>query len=134
MREQDGVERRFQQYADLIVSKLGHVDREEPARLYLRGLLLPGERKSVEPMAVRLRGDTAGETRQSLGHFVSNSPWEDEPLIQVVNGEVFPAIERPGELAWIIVDDTGHRKKGKKSIGCGSFQRLGIVMLSSSYV
>jgi SRSO17 transposase len=117
MREQDGVERRFQQYADLIVSKLGHVDREEPASLYLRGLLLPGERKSVEPMAVRLRGDTAGETRQSLGHFVSNSPWEDEPLIQVVNGEVFPAIERPGELAWIIVDDTGHRKKGKKSVG-----------------
>ena len=44
----------FAAYLDEIVSALGHASRDEPARAYGTGLLLPGERKSVEPMAARL--------------------------------------------------------------------------------
>jgi SRSO17 transposase len=111
------IEQRFQQYSELIVSKLGHVDRKVPASLYLRGLLLPGGRKSVEPMAARLGAEGIEETRQSLGHIVSSSPWQDESLMQVVCDQVIPTICSTDETAWIIVDDTGHRKKGEKSVG-----------------
>ena len=49
-----GVESRFERYAEKMVQALGHADRATPARWYLRGLMLPGERKSVEPMAARV--------------------------------------------------------------------------------
>ena len=48
------LEARFQAYVDGLAQCLGHKDREEPFRRYCTGLLLPGERKSVEPMAARL--------------------------------------------------------------------------------
>jgi SRSO17 transposase len=85
MKEQQELEQRFKQYSDLIVSKLGHVDREKPADDYLRGLILPGERKSIEPMAARVRGRAVDKTRQSMGHIAANSPWKDEPVLQVVH-------------------------------------------------
>ena len=46
-----GVESRFERYAEVMVKALGHADRATPAQWYLRGLMLPGQRKSVEPMA-----------------------------------------------------------------------------------
>ena len=49
-----GVEARFERYTNLMVRTLDHADRVTPARWYLRGLILPGERKSVEPMAARV--------------------------------------------------------------------------------
>ncbi len=48
------LERRFERYCDGIVSSLMHADREQPARWYMKGLMLPGKRKSVEPMAARV--------------------------------------------------------------------------------
>ena len=50
-----GVESRFECYAERMVRTLGHANRATPARWYLRGLMLPGQRKSVEPMAARGR-------------------------------------------------------------------------------
>jgi SRSO17 transposase len=84
MTEHEELEQRFQQYTQGIVSKLGHVDREEPASLYLKGLVLPGERKSVEPMAARVDGRAVDKTRQRMGHVAANSPWEDGPILQFV--------------------------------------------------
>ena len=57
-----GVEARFEAYCDVMVKALGHADRVTPARWYLRGLMLPGERKSIEPMAARVhpRGRVLG--------------------------------------------------------------------------
>ncbi len=49
-----GLEARFERYSDVMVETLGHADRATPARWYLRGLMLPGQRKSVEPMAARV--------------------------------------------------------------------------------
>lgn len=51
------LEQRFEHYCDEIVSTLSHADRAQPARWYIKGLMLPGERKSVEPMAARVAPD-----------------------------------------------------------------------------
>lgn len=79
------------------------------ARVYLRGLMLEGRRKSIEPMAARL----ADGDEQGLQQFVNQSPWRWE----TVRGNL--ARRMVGELApdaWI-VDDTGFAKKGRWSVG-----------------
>ena len=48
------VESQFEDYCGALVAVLGHADRHQPAKFYLKGLVLPGERKSVEPMAARV--------------------------------------------------------------------------------
>jgi SRSO17 transposase len=125
MTEQEELEQRFQQYTQGIVSRLGHADREEPALMYLKGLVLPGERKSVEPMAARVDGRATDKTRQRMGHIAGNSPWEDSPILQFVHDQVIPTIYDPNDgLPWIILDDTGVRKKGIKSV-CVARQYIG---------
>jgi SRSO17 transposase len=47
-------EKRFSAYMDGLAKAAGHADRNAPLKAYCAGLLLPGERKSVEPMAARL--------------------------------------------------------------------------------
>ncbi len=81
---------------------------------YVTGLLLPLERKSVEPMAARLAPARTGAVHQSLLHFVGVSPWRDEAVLEAVREQVLPALE--GVETWII-DDTSFAKKGKHSVG-----------------
>ena len=81
---------------------------------YVTGLLLPLERKSVEPMAARLAPARTGAVHQSLLHFVGVSPWRDEAVLEAVREQVLPALD--GVEAWII-DDTSFPKKGKHSVG-----------------
>ena len=50
-------ERRFERYRDGIASALAHADREQPARWYIKELMLPGKRKNIEPMAARVQPD-----------------------------------------------------------------------------
>ena len=109
-----GIEARFETYVDALGSALGHADREAPFGGYVTGLLLPLERKSVEPMAARLAPARTGAVHQSLLHFVGVSPWRDEAVLEAVRGQVLPALE--GVEAWII-DDTSFPKKGKHSVG-----------------
>ena len=59
----------------------GHADRAVPLKSYCRGLLLPGERKSVEPMAARLAPDNVRRMHQSLHHVVADAPWSDEAVL-----------------------------------------------------
>src|ERR687884_516560 len=78
-------EQRFEAYLDAITAVLGHADRTGPARAYCTGLLLPGERKSVEPMAARLAPDNVRRTHQSLHHFVAEAPWDDREILAAVS-------------------------------------------------
>jgi SRSO17 transposase len=57
------------------VSTLTHADREEPARWYIKGLMLPGERKSIEPMAARVQPNNVRSAHQAMHHLVADAPW-----------------------------------------------------------
>src|ERR1700688_2487606 len=74
--------------------------------------MLPGERKSVEPIAAR----TAAQ-HQSLLHFVANAAWSDEKVLTKVREMVLPAIEKAGPIEAWIIDDTSFPKQGKHSVG-----------------
>jgi SRSO17 transposase len=84
---------------------------------YCTGLLLPGERKSHEPMAARLAPGNVRRMHQSLHHLVADSPWSDEALLGRVWELVLPATEKQGPVVAWIVDDTGFPKKGAHSVG-----------------
>ena len=61
-----------------MVETLGHADRGQPARWYVRELLLPGARKSVEPMAARVHPKNVHSAHQAMHHLVANSEWSDQ--------------------------------------------------------
>jgi SRSO17 transposase len=93
------------------------MDRADPLKSYCKGLLLPGERKSVEPMAARLAPDNVRRMHQSLHRLVADAPWSDEPMLECVRGYALAAMRKQEPvMAWII-DDTGFPKKGKESVG-----------------
>ncbi len=108
---------RFEDYIEELAGALGHKDRDEPFRHYCAGLLLPGARKSVEPMAARLSPHTVSAEHQSLLHFVGQSPWSARALMSAVRGSVLPALACRGAAEAWIVDDTGFPKKGRHSVG-----------------
>jgi SRSO17 transposase len=95
----------------------GHADRAVPLKNYCTGLLLPGERKSVEPMAARLAPDNVRRMHQSLHHVVADAPWSDEAVLRKVGSWVLPAMQKHGPVVCWIVDDTGFPKKGSHSVG-----------------
>ena len=95
----------------------GHRDREEPLKDYCRGSLRPGERKSVEPMAARLRPERVQATRQSLHHLVAKAAWSDEAVLAAVRAQVLPARRRRQPIVAWIVDETAIPKKGRHSVG-----------------
>jgi SRSO17 transposase len=110
-------ERRFDEYIERLSSAVGHQDRHEPLRAYLVGLCLPGERKSIEPLAARVDPQHVSARHQSLHHFVALAPWEDRSLVLVSYREVLDQMDRHGGvMAWSI-DDTGIPKKGTHSAG-----------------
>jgi SRSO17 transposase len=112
------LETRFARYGEAIVAALGHADRAAPATWYLQGLMLPGGRKSVEPMAARVRPQDVRSTHQSMHHLVSTSDWSDEALLATVAEQVLPVLTGGGtEPCFWIIDDTGFPKKGTHSVG-----------------
>jgi SRSO17 transposase len=68
---------RFEAYLDEIAAVLGHASRVAAARAYCTGLLLPGARKSVEPMAARIEPGRVQARHQSLHHVVAKAEWDD---------------------------------------------------------
>src|ERR1700755_645349 len=110
-------EARLEAYLDAVVGGLGHAPRPAGAGPYCPGLLLPGERKSIEPMAARLDPAHVQAKHQSLHHVVAEAEWDDAALLAAVRAEVLPAIERHGPVAYWIVDDSGFPKQGKHSVG-----------------
>ncbi len=113
------LERRFERYCASITETLGHADRHAPAQWYLKGLLLPGERKSVEPMAARVCPENVRSAHQSMHHLVAAADWDDGAVLAAVARQVAPKLLKEDERCWWIIDDTGHPKKGQKSVGVG---------------
>jgi SRSO17 transposase len=109
--------KRFAAYIEGLAIAAGHEDRHAPLKDYCKGLLLPGERKSIEPMAARLSPHNVQATRQSLHHLVAKAPWSDQALLDDVRQQVLPAMQKHGPVVAWIVDDTGFPKKGRHSVG-----------------
>jgi SRSO17 transposase len=101
----------FPEFLEPLVAALGRSERRAGVALYVQGLLLPGERKSIEPMAARLGADS-----QKLQQLLADSPWADLDVWQAIRREVVPVME---PLAAWIVDETGWLKQGDKSVGVG---------------
>ena len=99
----------FPEFLEPLVAELGRRERREGATLYVQGLLMPGERKSIEPMAARLGTDS-----QKLQQFIADSPWDEQELWRALRREVVPVMEPL--VAWI-VDETGWLKQGQNSVG-----------------
>jgi SRSO17 transposase len=101
---------RLEEFLISMLASVGRSERRRHGSLYVQGLLLDGERKSIEPLAQRVPGGNV----QALQQFVGQSPWAWEPvrrlLAQHLEEELVPA------AGWII-DDTGFAKQGKESVG-----------------
>ena len=110
-------ERRFAAYVEGLAEAAGHADRNLPLKNYCTGLLLPGERKSIEPMAARLAHDNVERMHQSLHHLVADAPWSDEAVLDRCLDSVIPAMLRQEPVVAWVVDDTGFPKKGRESVG-----------------
>jgi SRSO17 transposase len=111
---------RFASYVDELASAMGHADRARPLRDYCTGLILPGDRKSVEPMAARTDPARVSAQHQSLLHFVSTGGWSDEKVLGKISELVLPAITKHEPIGVWIIDDTGMPKKGRHSVGVKS--------------
>jgi len=101
---------------DLMPDRLGNLTRRGWAEVYLRGLLLDGHRKSIEPLAQRLRviDGRARDYEQALQQFINQSPWEDRPVRDRLARRVLAAVGTGGS---VILDDTGFPKQGEHSVG-----------------
>lgn len=99
----------LQKFIEPLVAELGRSERRESAALYVQGLLMPGQRKSIEPMAERLCVDS-----QKLQQFIADSPWLERRVWEAIRREVIPVVE-PLQ-AWV-VDETGWLKQGNDSVG-----------------
>jgi SRSO17 transposase len=113
----DDSEARFAAYVEELASVVGHADRVAPLEAYCTGLLLPCERKSVEPMAAITAPARVSAQHQSLLHFVSQGGWSDAKVLGKVRELVVPQMERHGPIEAWIIDDTGFPKQGKHSVG-----------------
>jgi SRSO17 transposase len=116
-RRRDASESRFAAYVEGLVSVIGHADRAQPLRDYCTGLMMPCERKSVEPMAAVTAPARVAAQHQSLLHFVGEGRWSDDKVLAKVREMVLPAIERHGSIEAWIIDDTGFPKQGRHSVG-----------------
>jgi SRSO17 transposase len=103
--------KRLPPFLSPLVQDLGRSERRVGATLYVEGLLMPGQRKSIGPMAERLGVDS-----QKLQQFIADSPWEEETIWKAIRPLAVDCLE-PVE-AWI-VDETGWLKQGQHSVGVG---------------
>jgi SRSO17 transposase len=110
---------RFSAYVERLTRALGHADRGAPVRAYCVGLMLPGQRKSVEPIAARIEPARVGAAHQSLHHFVAQAAWDDRAVLAAVRDLVLPAMQAQAPIRAWIIDDTGMPKKGRHSVGVG---------------
>jgi SRSO17 transposase len=108
---------RFAAYIAEIASVLGDPRRNGPMTSYCTGLLIPADRKSVEPMAAMTAPERTAAQHQSLLHFVGKGDWSDDAVLAKVREHVVPRIETHGAISAWIIDDTSFPKKGRHSVG-----------------
>ncbi len=103
-------ESRLQAFLEDKVALLGRAERRQWAEVYVRGLLMEGQRKSIEPMAARVGEADA----QGLQQFVNQSPWAWEPVQEAM---ALQLLDRLLPEAVLIVDETSFPKQGSHSVG-----------------
>src|SRR5213076_1569385 len=109
---------RFENYVSRIAETLGHADRVAPFRGYCTGLLLPVQRKSVEPVAAHLAPTRVRSEHQRLHHFVADATWSDAAVLNAVRDYVLEkVVPRAGGPEALLLDDTGFPKQGTHSVG-----------------
>jgi SRSO17 transposase len=111
MAEPDGAGSDLDRWLEPFLKALGHKKRRTWAPMYLRGLLGPSERKSLQPMAARL----GLPGHDQLQHFVASPAWDDAPLWRVLAERADRLVGGPGAV--LVVDDTALPKKGTLSVG-----------------
>lgn len=122
-----GVDRsRFNSYLERLAQVVGHADRRWPLEAYVTGLLLPGERKSIEPIAAKIAPYEVSRAHQSLHHFVASAPWDERALLAVARDYALAQLERHAPVGAWVVDDTGIPKKGNSSVGV-AWQYCGVL-------
>src|SRR6266568_5755707 len=124
--------KRLVAFAEDVFTSMPRKDQRARGESYLRGLLLDGKRKSIEPMAARLaaadadgQGEGVRDLEQALQQFVNQSPWDPVPVRHRLAERMTAAI-RPA--AWVI-DDTAFPKFGRHSVGvapqyCGALGKV----------
>jgi SRSO17 transposase len=117
---------RFDAYVGRLAEAVGHADRRWPLERYLTGLLLPGERKSVEPMAAKVDPRHVSRAHQAMHHFVADAPWEERAVLAVARDYALAQLERHAPLAAWVIDDTAIPKKGEHSVGV-AWQYCGVL-------
>lgn len=120
--ELESLDRRLSAFLDDLLAPLGRSERRHWARVYIQGLLLDGERKSIEPMASRVPGADV----QALRQFVGQSPWTVEEVQRLLTLKVTDLLSEPE--VWI-VDETSFPKAGNHSVGvarqyCGALGKI----------
>src|SRR5260221_14681549 len=110
-------EARFAGYVAGLARGIGHAGRAGPLRDYCTGLMLPGERKRVEPMAAKTAPARTAAQHQSLLHFVGVASWSDEKVLAKVREMVLPSMTRHGPIEAWLIDDTAFPKQGTHSVG-----------------
>ena len=113
-------EHELQSWLEPFLTPLHHPARRRMCPLYVAGLIGPGERKSLQPMAARV----APADYDQLHHFVAVGPWDEAPL----DAELLAQANRlvGGPEAILVIDDTALLKKGTHSVGVAS-QYAGVV-------
>ena len=106
----------YERYMKYLCEALGHQDRHAGFADYSRGLMLPIERKSVEPLAAHTDPLHVSSQHQSLHHVVAMSEWSDTAVLKRVRDWVMARLGQKSKFYWI-VDDSGFPKKGTHSVG-----------------
>ena len=111
--QMDRCRKRLEQFLVDLLEPVGRSERRHWGSVYVRGLLLDGERKSVEPMSRRLPDGN----EQAMQQFVGQSPWEWQPVWERLARRMVKELEP--DAIWVI-DDTGFPKQGGHSVGGGT--------------
>lgn len=106
----------FNRYIEFLCEALQHADRKVGFQDYCRGLMLPIQRKSVEPLAAHTDPLHVAAKHQSLHHLVAKAGWSDSAVMARIRDWVLPHLGLDKGCYWII-DDTGFPKKGAHSVG-----------------
>lgn len=112
----DALECRLADFMDNVGSALGSRPQRKRFAQYALGLLLPGERKSMEPMAARIDPEHAMARFKTFQHFIACSTWDDLAVRQAAYRWAEPGLVQAGPMVAWIVDDTGFLKKGTHSV------------------
>ncbi len=107
---------RLDEYASEFMADFGLIIRRYWAGVYLQGLMLDGERKSIQPLAQRVNvPGWHGDTMQALQQFVNQSPWDEQAVLRTYRRLL--AMSLADATGVIVIDDTGFAKKGRHSAG-----------------